>query len=235
MKNIILLSLLMPLAGVGQKIENLEASTEGNKIIITYDIVEGVTGDTYDVQLYASHNNYSSPVRLVSGEVGKALNEGRKKKIEWDAKAELGNYSGDLSFELRVMVTAALAIQSRVSSIKRGKDLELTWRGGSVNHEVKIELLQSGATVGTLEIVPNSGSWQWPVPTNQPVGNDFQLRLVNGKESVVTEPFSIRHKIPTALKAAPLALLVVFALPGSTSATSESPRTSTKITAASLN
>ena len=235
MKKLILLGLFLPLTVVCQKIENLEASTAGDKIIIMYDIANGVTGDTYDVLLYASHNNYSSPVRLVSGEVGKALTEGRKKKIEWDAKTELGNYSGDLSFELHVVVTAALAVQSRVTSIKRGKDLELAWRGGSANQEIKIELLQSGATIGTLGIIPNTGSWQWPVPSNQSVGNDFQLRLVSGRESVVTEPFSIRHKIPTALKAAPLALLVVFALPGTTSSTTDAPRTTTKVTSASLN
>ena len=234
MKKIILFGLFLPLAGVCQKIENLEAATAGDKIIVTYDIMDGVTGDTYDVLLYASYNNYQSPVHLVSGDVGKALTEGRKKKIEWDAKTELGNYTGDLSFELRVIVIAALAVQSRATSIKRGKELELNWRGGAANQDVKIELLQSGATIGTIGIVPNTGSWQWPVPANQSVGNDFQLRLVNGRESVVTEPFSIHHKIPTLLKAAPLALLVVFALPGSTSTASDT-RTPVKVTAASLN
>ena len=141
MKKLFLLGLLMPLAGVCQKIENLKAVSEGNKIIITYDISGGVTGDSYEVSLYASHNNYSSPLKLTSGEIGKGVTEGRGKRIEWEAKAELGDYKGELSFEVRAEVIAAFALLNKVISAKRGKTVPVSWRGGNKNREVKIELL----------------------------------------------------------------------------------------------
>jgi len=235
MRKLFLLGLLLPLAGVCQKIENLEVVTAGNKIIVTYNISGGFTGDTYDILLYASHNNFRSPVQYVSGDVGKSVTEGRRKKIEWDAKTELGNYVGDISFELQASVMPALAFQNKiVSKVKRGKEVELTWRGGVANQDVKIELLKSGTIVEMLGVVSNSGSWSWAIPANQSVGKNFQLRLVSGGESVVTESFSIRHKIPTAMKAAPIALLAVFVLPAASSA-SDAPRTPTKVTSATLN
>ena len=203
MKKLLLLVLLAPLALFSQKIENQKAFAQGEKIIITYDI-SGLAGDKYDIALYASANNFSSPLQRVTGDVGNGQAEGNGKRIEWDAKAELGNYKGELSFEVRAEVIAALAMKNQIASAKRGKSVQVYWRGGTKNQDVKIELLKGGVSQGVMGTVANSGTYQWAISSSEKTGSGYQLRLVNGKEMVTTVPFSIKPKVPMLVKILPL-------------------------------
>ena len=66
MKKFLRLALLLtPLGGFSQKLENLQAVPQGEKIIITYDISADFAGDKFDISLYASSNNFSSPLQQV--------------------------------------------------------------------------------------------------------------------------------------------------------------------------
>jgi hypothetical protein len=224
MARLFLLALLIPFAGYCQKIENLKASTAGEKIVITYDIISQYPADKFDVDLYASSNNYSAPLQKLTGDVGKGLQVGNGRRIEWDAKAELGNYKGEILFEIRAEVIAGLSVTNEFKSAKRGKSVQLDWRGGRKNQDVKIELLKSGVSQGTVTTTSNSGSYQWFIPAKEKVGADYQLRLANGTESVTTSHFSIKHKVPTLLKVIPLvavAAIVVASGGGSKSTSTE--------------
>ena len=188
---------------------------QGEKIIVTYDISSDFPGDKYDITLYASSNDFSSPLQRVTGDVGGGQAEGKGKRIEWDAKSELGNYKGELSFEVRAEVIAAFALKHEVISAKRGKSVQLDWRGGSKNQEVKIELLKEGAVQGVVGTVGNKGTYNWTITSSEKTGAGFQLRFVNGKETVTTQPFSIKHKIPLVVKVLPfVAVGVIVALAG---------------------
>ena len=177
---------------------------QGEKIVITYDISADFAGDKFDISLYASSNNFSSPLQQVRGDVGKGQADGKSKRIEWDAKNELGNFKGELSFEVRAEVIAAFMLRNEIKSAKRGKSVQLDWRGGAKNQDVKIELLKAGVSQGVVGTVTNNGTYQWNVAANEKTGSGYQLRFINGKEAVTTQSFSIKHKIPTLLKILPL-------------------------------
>lgn len=204
MKNLVFLLLMAPLATFAQKVENIKAVAQGGKIIITYDINEAITGDRYDVQVYASHNNFSIPLQRVRGDVGNKLLPGIAKRIEWDAKDELRNFKGELTFEIWADVVGVFVLKEPVANTKRGKPLSLAWRGGVKNQDVKVELLKAGVVQSTLATVNNSGTYQWLVPKKQKTGKDYQLRLVNGKEEIKTELFAIKPKIPLVVKILPV-------------------------------
>lgn len=204
MKLILFLICTFSISAFSQKLENLKAVSAGDKIVITYDLSAEVPGDKYDVQIYSSYNNFASPLRYVSGDMGNSLTPGNGKRIEWEAKREIGNYQGDLSFEIRAEIKAILAFKNSVSNVKRSKSLAVVWRGGAKNEDVKVVLLKEGVEQSSLATVNNAGNYQWTVPAKQKTGGGYQLRLENGAEVITTGTFSIKHKIPTLLKILPL-------------------------------
>lgn len=214
MKKLLLLTLLLPGLALGQKIENWKAALQGDKILITYDLVQGATGDKYNVSVYSSYNNFSSPLQKVTGDVGRGITGGRGKQIIWDGKNELKGFKGELTFEIRAEVMAALAISNAVASAKRGKDMPIAWRGGTKGAEVKIELVKDGvATV--LGKTTNTGNYNWSIPTKQKTGSGYQLRLTSNGETAVSPPFSIKPKVPTLVKVIPLvAIAAVVGMSG---------------------
>ncbi|MDZ4715313.1 MAG: Ser-Thr-rich GPI-anchored membrane family protein [Cytophagales bacterium] len=215
MKYLALMFAATPFLVFSQKLENLQAVPAGDKILITYDLSATNPGDKFDVALFGSHNNFSSPIQRVTGDVGKGLGVGKGKQIEWDAKNEIGTYRGNLTFEIHAEVIAAFALRHEVISVKRGKSINLDWQGGSKNQDVKIELVKPGGSSEVVGTSANKGSYQWAVPARQKTGSGYQLRLVNGKETILTTPFTIKHKIPTLVKVIPFAVIgAVIALTG---------------------
>ena len=225
MKKLLALGFLcFPLLALSQKLENLKAVAQGDKIIVTYDISQSNAGDKFDIALYASHNNFSSPLQRVNGDVGRGQTPGKDKRIEVDAKNEIANYKGELSFEVRAEVVAMFALTTRMGSIKRGKEQSLDWRGGSKAQDVKIELLKAGVSEGIVGTIANNGNYRWSVPAKQKTGTDYQLRLINGREMITTEEFAIRHKVPTVVKIIPIAIVgVAIGLAGGSKSSSGSP------------
>lgn len=200
MRNLVFFLFLVPLLSFSQKIENTKAEASGEKIIITYDLTQGEPGDTYTISLFASHNNFSKPLSKVFGDVGQGVQEGKGKRIEWESKAEVGNYKGALTFEIEAIVIAPLTLKTEVTSIKRGKSMPLRWRGGDQNQNIKIELLKAGVVQGTVGSTANKGMYEWKVSDKQKPGKDYSLRLVSGRETVSSQAFAIKPKVPLWLK-----------------------------------
>ena len=217
MKPLLALLFLVSISSFSQEIENLKAIAQGDRIVITYDINGTLAGDKCDVQIYSSHNNFSTPLQGISGDIGNGLSPGTGKKIEWEAKAELGNYQGELSFEIRAEVKALFAFKNSVTNTKRGKPLTVAWRGGLKSEEVKVTLLKEGVEQSSLATVNNNGDYQWTVPAKQKTGDGYQVRLMNGKETITSDRFAIRHKVPTIVKIMPVVVIgaVVAVVSGS--------------------
>jgi hypothetical protein len=224
MKGLLFSFLLLPLISFSQKLGNLKASMEGEKVIISFDLGEGYRGDKFNISVYSSHNNYSTPLLRIIGDFGTEVPPGTGKRIEWDAKNEIGNYRGELSFEIRAEVVGAFILTDGISSAKRGKSTPIKWRGGSLSQNVKIELLKGGTSVGPVETVSNSGSYLWAVPPKQKTGSGYQLRLINGKNEITSEPFAIKYKVPLLVKVIPVAVLgAVIALSGGSKSSAPAP------------
>ena len=63
------LFILLACASYAQRIDNLTTVLAGEHIEITFDLIDDAGGQTFDVQLFSSHNNYTTPLLYVSGGV----------------------------------------------------------------------------------------------------------------------------------------------------------------------
>lgn len=192
-----------------QRIENVKAMPLGEKVIVNYDITSATDGQKFKVQLFSSHNNFSSPLTMVSGDLGlnNELFPGTNKRIEWDAKSELVDFEGEIIFEVRSQVIAALysmLTPAIGTKMKKGKTYDISWRGGSTGETVTLELLKSGITALQITSVPNSGRFSWKVPDNIGKGDDYQVRLTAHSRSTLSNNFTIKKKTSLLIVALPV-------------------------------
>src|SRR5688572_23241910 len=164
-----LLFLAIPLTA--QRIENIRAEVfgEGEKVVITYDITGAAQGQKFKISIYGSHNNFSAPLALVSGDVGRdrEIPGGPNKRIEWSAKSELKDFSGDITFEVRAeIVVATFFVQhpGLGAKVKRGKTAEIAWTGGTPGENVRLDLLKGGAVISQIASTQNSQRYSWSIP-----------------------------------------------------------------------
>lgn len=201
-----LLFLAIPLAA--QRIENIKAEVfgEGEKVVVTYDINGAATGQKFKISLYGSHNNYSAPLTLVSGDVGRDVQAGPNKRIEWSAKSELKDYSGDVTFEVRAEILSApftFQTPAQGGKVKRGKITQVAWTGGSPGENVRLDLLQGGSVVSQLASTQNSQKYSWSVPKSTAKAANYQIRLSGESGSVTSGTFAVKSKTPGIVKVLP--------------------------------
>jgi hypothetical protein len=192
-----------------QRIENVRASTVDDKIIVTYDINGASEGQKFKSQLFSSHNNFSSPLIHVAGDVGlgNELLAGNTKRIEWNVKSEITDYTGDVTFEVRAEVIAApllLTSPQLSAKFKRGKILNINWKGGMPSENVRLELLKGGSTVSPITQLSNVGNYSWSIPKKTKKGSDYQIKLTSDRQSVVSNNFKIKNRTPFIVKALPV-------------------------------
>lgn len=203
MRILILAILTLPIYCFSQKLENLKAEALGDKIIITYDITGSHPDDSYNISLYSSHNNYSVPLTLVTGDVGKKIKEGKNKRIEWDAPSEYNGIKGTLLFEVHAELVAKLTFQNSIDHVRRGKIAPISWRGGDQHATVKIELIKDDVVIGIIGTNKDKRSFDWKISARQKTGKNYHLRLTNGKEVVSSKAFSIKPKVSLLMKIIP--------------------------------
>ena len=114
----------------------------GEKIIVHYDLDDSNPANEYQINLYASQDNFATALAKVKGDVGDEVKPGTGKKIEWSIREELGPYKGKLSLEVRGRMFISVARINSISSgdkYKRGKSHHLRWKPGN-NNQVTISL-----------------------------------------------------------------------------------------------
>jgi hypothetical protein len=178
-----------------QRLENIraEAVNGGERVIITYDITSATSDQKYNVSVYGSHNNYSAPLNQVSGDVTNVI-PGTNKRIEWNARAEMVDYSGDITFELRADLVAATLTVRTPSGVKRGKTATITYEGVTQGQNVKLELIKSGVVVQQVGTTSDPSTYKWTVPADVNKASDYQIRLTAGSRTATSGSFAIRSK-----------------------------------------
>ena len=174
-----LISLLF-LNGFSQTVKNVQARTDKNQVIITYDLVSSVDGQKFDIEIKSSINNFTTLLEKVSGDVGPDQSPGLGKTITWAALSEQGNFSGSVSFEVTATLTfSPLNVTNPTvgSSGKIGKPLDVKWQGGSSDRNLKMTILQGTSTITDIPNVGSSGSYSWKVPKTLVKGDNYQIKL----------------------------------------------------------
>lgn len=208
----IFFALQAPFFGQTQTIENIKATFQTNKVVITYDLMNAKSGQDFNVQIFSSHNGYASPLTYLSGDVGSNVKPGSNRRVEWDAQSELHTFSGDITFEVRAEIVFGWRFKTPSSraGVRRGKTSNVTWQGGSSGDNVRIELLNEGKTT-TLAEMKNTGQFLWSAPSGLKTGSGYQMRLTSGGNTATSESFSVKSKFPLLLKLAPVLLVGILA------------------------
>ena len=216
MRILVLLAALLPGACcLAQSIQNVKASYANSKVTVVYDIAGASQNQQFNLDLYASHDNFLKPLRNVSGDVGKNIAGGVAKQIEWDIAAELGEFTGQITFRIKgdpVPIAWAFKNPTTGGFVRRGKSSAVQWEGGLKDQTVRLELFKDSARVASLGEVKNSGQHAWDVPKDLDKGV-YSLKLTSGTESAQSVPFQVKAKIPLYLKIIPFAVvgaIIVF-------------------------
>lgn len=192
-----------------QKIDNVHARHEGSKIIVTYDILEAGEDKTFDVSVYCSFDQYSVPLKRVTGAIGRQ-SYGVGKAIEWDFKTELQSSYEDLTFEVRAKIIPEFKKfvfkSPTVKSVKRGATMQISWTGGRSEEQIKFHLYKQGVEQSVIAETKNTGAYLWKVPARLKKGQ-YNLKITGASDEVLSTAFFVRPKLPLAIKVIPIAAL----------------------------
>ena len=152
---------------VGQHIENISMELNEDNITISYDLIDNDEGtNTFDLQLFASHDGFASPLRLVSGDIGIEVDPGSSKTIAWEAKKEIGEFKGQLFIEIRGVVTPpflTIVSPTNGSKFKPGKTAEVRWVSNT-DEDIDISLFKGKAKISTITQGTNEAIMNWTIP-----------------------------------------------------------------------
>jgi hypothetical protein len=173
----------------------------------------GEEGEDYELYLYGSHDNFTTPLQMTTGDVGKKIIPGKDKVIYWDAKSELGNFKGDFSLRVKGAVYIPFVKFTSIPynfSIKRGQIFEVNWDPTDKTKEVLFKIQRYGVPINDALVVENKGKFVWEIPKNVKPGKGYSIQILDTQNPLREETsntFVIKRKIPTAYKIVPLALL----------------------------
>lgn len=191
-----------------QSVRNVQAIVSDNDVIISYDLNTPIRGQKFDVIIKSSKDGFSNPLTKVSGDIGAEQTAGNGKKIIWEAKEEIGIFKGVVSFEITATVTFTPIqfLQPMADSkIKIGKPFTLEWKGGTLDSNLKLELLKNNSQVMDMGIINNTGTYTWNVPKAMTKGENYQFKLLDP-----TQPNNVILSIGFTLnkKTSPLVFII---------------------------
>lgn len=183
----------------------------GDKLIVSYNLVDTVKNRNYTVSLYSSKDNFLNPVQKVSGDAGLEIAPGLNKKIVWNAKEELGaNFEGKVAVEIRgrlyVPFVKFLGFED-YKVRKRGVPFVITWSGGTRQNVLNFDLYNGDTKVWTQAGIGNTGNYEMTIPKSVKPGSNYRFRISDSKnkdEIVYTDKFIIKRKIPLLVQMIPL-------------------------------
>lgn len=187
-----------------QEFKISKVEVDGGKVNVWYDLT--ATNQAFTVSLYASRDNFISPLEKVSGDLGLEVKPGGNKKIVWDALAEFGpQFDGSVSLEVRGRVYIPFVrLDALPSAIRRGRETELTWTGGTQQNILNFELMRGEEKVNSFPNVANVGHYTMVLPSHTSPGT-YQFRITDSRNKdqiVFTKEFRVKRKIPLLVQGA---------------------------------
>jgi hypothetical protein len=212
MKRLYFVLLLFGINASAQTIVIRKVELVLDKVIVTYDLEDSNPNNEYFLNLYASKDNFGSPLKSVTGDIGPEVKPGTGKKIQWSIMQDYGNYKGKLSLEVRGKVFVPVARLQNFDTkkkYKRGTSHSLNWKPGN-NNPINIELYKGGQRIGGDMNIPNNGGHPFFFPKEAKPGSDYRLKITDPKnpdEVLYTGYFKVTPKVPMYMKIAPVVLV----------------------------
>lgn len=201
--------LLFSISSFSQVVTVQKVELAGDKVIVHYDLEDNNPNNEYQLNLFASRDNFSTPLTKVTGDVGPEVKPGTGRRMEWDIVQEYGNYKGLLSLEIRGKVYlpfVKLQGFDTKKGYKRGKSYNINWKSGAAN-PVNIELYKGGERIGGDVNHPNNGNYTLFIPKTASKGSNYRLKISDARNTddvIYSGFFKVVPKVPLLLKAAPV-------------------------------
>ena len=197
---------------LGQQVSDVSASQLDEQTIrVKYNLQGEVPGQLYTVNLYSSTDQFNMPLEYVDGYVGENVEAGVNNFIDWDLGKELVAFDGELSFEVRAELTFTpiSMVFPEQTSIKRGRQHLITWKGTNTKENVDIQLLRDGTKVATITNTVNDGRYEWNVPFSTKPGKGYSVKVssTSSSQTDTGDEFAIRRKVPLLVKLVPFAII----------------------------
>ncbi|MDZ7605807.1 MAG: hypothetical protein U5K79_09525 [Cyclobacteriaceae bacterium] len=209
----ILLALLISPILKAQEIDSITMTQENGRLGLEYDFVQNDSNVPYELYLYSSHDNFTKPLQMVSGDIGKNVYPGLNKKIIWEGARELGNFKGEVILKIKGSVYKPFVTYVNVPdrlTIKRGSIYTFEWSYDKKPEKLMLKILRNGVPVADSKIIDNLGKYVWSVPKNIPPGKGYSLQLSDTENLIREESshaFRIKRKVPLGFIAVPAALI----------------------------
>ncbi|HEY5825042.1 MAG TPA: Ser-Thr-rich GPI-anchored membrane family protein [Cyclobacteriaceae bacterium] len=222
MKNILLIAtLLLTQQVMSQDFSIQKVEVSGDLVKVYYDLKDTDLSRTYTISLFASKDNFISPLDKVTGDIGLEIKPGGNKVITWNAMSELGNdFDGEIALEVRGRIYIPFVrLDGLQKTIKRGKTNELTWTGGTQQNILNFDLYKGEEKITSFPNIANVGHYTMTLPTSVKTGKGYRFKITDSKNKdqiVYSKEFTVKPKVPLLLKLAPIALVgaaVYFLLP----------------------
>ena len=197
------LLILCSLVVKGQDIQNIVLHYYRDSLLIDYDI-DYPDAETWEVQLFSSHDNFKAPLQYLRGDVGPGIKSGTGKLAIWDITKEFSDFNGPLAVEIRArFMVLPLNISSVPVKNKKGKPLEVSWEGGRPSTGYTFQLYRKGIKIDEREVIGirslkyeetgslKPGMYEVKVNSLDPIGGTSMLE------------FRITRRIPLGLQLSP--------------------------------
>ena len=208
--------LAAPWGANGQTVENIRTNFDGDKLIITYDLIYPDAAQKFNVTLYSSHDDYARPLSLLIGDFGDKVVAGKGNRVIWDAKSSLPpDFDKDIIIQVKaakVAVVAAAVVKLSMrpfdqSIYKKGRTIEIKWLGGSPDDKFNIELFRDNTLkLRVAEKVDNSGRYSWTMPNSVTAGKNYLIRMSNTQNPTDlsnSQIFQVKPRTPLIVKVLP--------------------------------
>lgn len=207
---LLLAALLHPAGSIAQSVLNVRAEAKGNLVTIYYDLQGSLPGQLFRVSVFSSHNNMQEPLQHVRGDVGDGISPGSN-TLEWGAAKELSRFTGELTFRVQAtLIFSPFALKTPAEAgavYRRGRSYSFEWAGGLADEQLQLELYKDSLLNAILTRTRNGGKYTWEIPVDLIPGENYRLKItsINSPANYrFSNFFTVRRKIPTALKIVPL-------------------------------
>lgn len=200
-----------------QKIENINVQQVDNNIILAFNLLpQRSINEQYDLVITSSRDNYTEPLTVSKGNI-KGVNPQNRLQYTIDGMEHFSGYTGQLDFQIEAKLTYAPLhfinpdnYSNKRISMKKGKSMQLSWRGGKGSEIYNLELYRNGEKISTIESNISKKVTTWDIPSKTKVSKNYVLKIAVEEDSeqfAFTKKIFIKRKFPIVITAIlPLAI-----------------------------